>query len=111
MPGRRRGLLKPPHVRSLTSDDRGELEQFSCRNFHEPWSDLVEELVQTLLAEARRLRSSGLRPAGEALAAVIAWRPMDDAGDIHSIVLAVRNGHRRRGFGRIEDVPFPVEVR
>lgn len=104
MPGRRRGLLKPPAVRSLTSDDRGELEQFSCRNFHEPWSDLVEELVQTLLAdeiEAGRIRSSGLWPDGEALAAVIAWRPMDDAGDIHSIVLAVRNGHRRRGYGRI----------
>ena len=49
----------------------------------------------------RRIRSRGLWPDGEALAAVIAWHPMDDAGDIHSIVLAVRNGHRRRGYGRI----------
>jgi hypothetical protein len=38
-------------IRRLTASDRAELSAFACRDFREPWSDLVEETIRDRLAD------------------------------------------------------------
>jgi hypothetical protein len=33
-------------VRPLGPEDRAELEAFSCRNYGEPWTSLIEEMIR-----------------------------------------------------------------
>jgi GNAT superfamily N-acetyltransferase len=89
-------------ITQLTAVDRGTLADFSCRGYREPWTDLVEEMVRCHLADA--LDIDGVSALGlwrdEQLCAVVAWRIDSSSGVCRSILLAVRNGHRRRGYGR-----------
>lgn len=92
-----------PDIRCLTPDDRWSLAEFSCRGYGEPWSDLVEEMVRDDLADA--IAVSGVEAAGlwvgPQLCGVVAWR-IDPASPTlcRGILLAIQNGHRRRGYGR-----------
>jgi len=91
-------------IEPLTGNDAAALSTFPCRQFREPWTDLVEEMVQSHLAEALRrgdVEGAGLWVQG-ILCGVAAWTiEGDDPRLCHSHLLAVRTGHVRRGYGRL----------
>lgn len=89
-------------LRRLTPDDRRALSRFTCRDFREPWSDLVEELISTRLADALDggdIEGIGLWVGGT-LCGVTAWAIDGSTAICDNIVLAVRTGYQRRGHGR-----------
>jgi GNAT superfamily N-acetyltransferase len=87
-------------LRPLTVDDGPALHTFSCRGWREPWADLVEEMVRDRLVGELVHGDVDAVGAwrGDDLAGVAVWRINEDR--CTSIVLAVANGHRRRGLGR-----------
>jgi ribosomal protein S18 acetylase RimI-like enzyme len=90
-------------IRALTPADREALASFSCRGYGEPWAELVEGMVREDLADA--LAVPGVEALGSwvgpQLCGVVVWR-IDGSGPVlcRGILLAVANGHRRRGHGR-----------
>ncbi len=91
-------------VRHLGPGDRSELEAFSCQNFGEPWTSIIEEMIRHYLpANLDGAFVSGLGAWLDGrLAGLVVWQPDDDDPLVlRSSVLAVRNGVRRRGIGRL----------
>jgi GNAT superfamily N-acetyltransferase len=96
----------PPEVALRPLDaslDRAQLVAFSCRDFGEPWTDVVEEMIRYQLADWLTLDvASGLAACrGPAICGVAAYSFDRDAAVCHNHVLAVSGGHRRRGYGRL----------
>jgi hypothetical protein len=52
MPGPVRTGASTVDIRSLTADHRQDLAGFSCRRPLEPWTGVIEEMVQEHLADA-----------------------------------------------------------
>ena len=79
---------------------RPALRAFTCRNYDEPWSDVVQAMIRDDLADALGVgvvHGVGLWRDGR-LVALAAWRLRDAV--CHCSLVAVANGHRRRGHGR-----------
>lgn len=92
-------IPRPVLLRPLTTDDEAVLRAFECAQMGAWWTAVVEEMVQEHLVGALpTLEAVGLFVEGE-LSAVTAWRVDSDL--CRSIVIAVRSGCRRRGFGRL----------
>jgi len=86
----------------LAADHQDELATFRCRQFKAPWTDGIEELVQTRLAgelELGAIEALGLW-RDDLLVGVVAWSRQPARPEVlHCVLLAVRTGHLRRGHG------------
>jgi GNAT superfamily N-acetyltransferase len=90
-----------PVIRALTTADEPSLLTFTCVNYREPWTALVQEMIRKPLAGNIAIGAVSAVGAwiGDDLCGVAAWRY---EGEIcHSVVLAVRTGQRRQGIGSL----------
>ncbi|MBK5224760.1 MAG: hypothetical protein JJE52_18180 [Acidimicrobiia bacterium] len=64
-----------PVVRPLDDRDHAALATFRCRGFRQPWTDVVESMVQNDLAEAvgRGVVQADVLWVGAELCGVAAW--------------------------------------
>jgi GNAT superfamily N-acetyltransferase len=89
-------------LRPITSGDRAALVRFNCRGYGEPWTEVIEEMVNHHLADA--LETNGLTALGlwrdGNLCAVAAWRLDVPSRICRVALLAVQSGNRRKGLGR-----------
>ncbi len=88
-------------IRRVTADDELSLRQFTCRVIGEPWTQLVEELIQQNLAFSLGVGEVDAVGAwdDESLVGVAAWRS-EGPSRRRVAVLAVATGAKRRGIGR-----------
>jgi GNAT superfamily N-acetyltransferase len=88
-------------VRPLTSADEQSLSTFTCVNYREPWTALVQEMIRDHLVANIAIGAVSAVGAwtGDDLCGVAAWRYEDEI--CHSAVLAVRTGRRRQGIGSL----------
>jgi ribosomal protein S18 acetylase RimI-like enzyme len=99
-------------VRSLTADDEPALATFTCENYREPWTVVVQEVIREHLADNLAIdavESVGAWLGGR-LVGVAAWYHEARLTGVpagrysgplcKSVVLAVETGFRRRGIGR-----------
>jgi len=93
-------IYPDPLLRPLTAADGPALRTFSCRGWREPWTDIAEEMIRDHLEGALALGDVDTVGAwqGTDLVGVAVWRIRGER--CTSVVLAVANGHRRRGLGR-----------
>lgn len=88
----------------LDQSHRDQLAAFSCANYRMPHTAVVEELVRERLT-AERTTDRALKAVGAwtaSLDGLAVWRI--ESGDVticRSILLAVRNGARKRGLGSL----------
>lgn len=89
------------HQRRLNASDRTLLETFTCRDFREPWTDIVQEVIRTNLPDELERDTIAALGAfeGSALAGVIVWKQADENRIIRSAICAVAHGHQRHGIG------------
>jgi RimJ/RimL family protein N-acetyltransferase len=87
--------------RRLETSDRGALNAFACRDFSQPWTDVVEEVVRERLAD--ELAHGTVAALGafddQYLVGVAAWKPPDEHGIVQNVLCAVAFGYQRRGVG------------
>jgi ribosomal protein S18 acetylase RimI-like enzyme len=100
-----------PVIRPLTVADEPALSTFTCLNYKEPWTELVQNMIRDHLAV--NLAIGAVSAVGawvdHDLRGVAAWRY---EGDIcHSVVLGVRVGQRRRGIGSLLKEAVLTEAR
>jgi GNAT superfamily N-acetyltransferase len=90
-------------IRPVTQAHRDLLQDFSCRNWAEPWTGDVEVTVHMLadeLGPMTAIQANGVWRRDDLLA-VAAWRPVPGHSFCQCLALAVATGHRRRGYGRM----------
>lgn len=90
-----------PSTRPLTTADAASLREFRCAGYREPWSALIEEMIQEQLADEiahGSCRAAGIWLGGQ-LVGLYAWRLDPTTGVARSILLAVRITGRRQGIG------------
>jgi RimJ/RimL family protein N-acetyltransferase len=88
--------------RRLDTSSRAALEVFACRDFSQPWTDVVEEVVRGQLADELAhgtVAALGAFDDDQRLVGVAAWKPPDERGIVQNVVCAVAFGFQRRGVG------------
>jgi GNAT superfamily N-acetyltransferase len=93
-----------PSLAPITEAHRNQLVAFPCRTY-DPWSEEVELMVHDYLLDAvlaGDVDAAGVLE-GDDLCAVAAWNLERSSTPLRcrSILLVVRMGRRRRGYGRL----------
>lgn len=101
----------PPAIRRLTAGDEGALSTFTCVNYKEPWTAIVQEMVRERLVDNLSIGAVSAVGAwvGDELLGVAAWHVQDNV--CRSVLLAVRTGQRRRGLGSLLKETVLAEAR
>jgi GNAT superfamily N-acetyltransferase len=89
-------------LRDLTPADAPAFEQFDCRVYRQPWTDIVQAAIREGLAETlKRGRAKGVGLwEGEQLKGLVAWAEASpELWTSH--LLAVAAGGQRRGSGTL----------
>jgi len=95
----------PLAIRPLTAADASSLAGFSCRLFKQPWTDLIEDMIQQGFADVLAKGSTSALGGwvGGTLCAVAAWSigsKTERTVLCHSHIIAVQIGYRGHGYGR-----------
>jgi ribosomal protein S18 acetylase RimI-like enzyme len=92
-------------IRSLTSDDRDCLTDFTCARLGEPWGEAVQHAIRNDLVdqvEKGDVSAVGLFDQDGLLCGVAAWRISDVMPPIlcRADIVAVAVGQQGKGYGR-----------
>lgn len=87
-------------IRDLTGEHAPALWTFDCRNFKQSWTAEIQRVIREQLTSSLVAGEvSGIGGwVGAELVAVSAWATDDQRWT--SVLLAVANGHRKRGYAR-----------